>query len=272
MDGGYNNNPYGSQSGGGGGFMPGETNSPSGGKSADRDNKTLRPVTIKQILDATQPYPDAPYQIDHADVANVLFVSQIRNISHQSTNHTYKMDDGTGEIEVRKWVEANQDSMDMDEGKTESKDELTTSGYARVFGAIKSFGNKRYIGAHSVRPVKDLNEILCHPLEATAVHLFFTRGPPGGVSAGGDAGAYGAAGDDANAGSNAVLNKLTPVAQRVYQMLKTEPQDDTGLHLHQLASKLHLPVTDVARAGQELLDAGLIFSTMDEQTWAILEY
>ncbi|KAJ5128013.1 hypothetical protein N7448_008792 [Penicillium atrosanguineum] len=272
----YNN--YGSGGGGGGGFMPGETNSPSGGKSGDRDNKTLRPVTIKQVNDASQPYPEANYQIDNADVANVLIIGQVRNISSQSTNITYKIDDGTGEVEVKKWVDsATADNMDMDGGKPpgDGKSEVKTDGYARVFGAIKSFGHKRYIGAHSVRPVTDINELHCHVLEATAVHLFFTRGPPGGAGAG----ANGAAGDavmggadDYGAGQNRALASMSPLAKKIYNLLKTEPQDDTGLHMQQIASKLNLPATDVARAGEELLGAGVIFSTMDEQTWAILEY
>jgi replication factor A2 len=248
-------------------------------QTGDRDNKTLRPVTVKQVADASQPYPEANYQIDGADVANVLFVGQVRNISSQSTNITYKIDDGTGEVEVKKWVDsATADSMDTDEGKApgDGKSEVELNGYARVFGAIKSFGNKRYIGAHSVRPLTNINELHCHILEATAVHLFFTRGPPGGPGAGAGANAAGDAvmggADDYGAGQNRALMSMSPLAKKIYNLLKTEPQDDTGLHMQQIASKLNLPATDVARAGDELLGAGVIFSTMDEQTWAILEY
>ncbi|KAJ5097919.1 Nucleic acid-binding OB-fold [Penicillium argentinense] len=276
MDGGYNN--YNSFGGGGGGFMAGETNSPSGGKTDNRDNKTLRPVTVKQIADATSPYPEAPYQIDGAEVNNVLFVGQVRNISSQSTNITYKIDDGTGEIEVKKWVDsATGDSMDTDEkGPGDGKMEVVLNGYARVFGAIKSFANKRYIGAHSVRPMTNINELHCHLLEATAVHLFFTRGPPGGAGAGGNAAAGGDAvmggAEDYGGGQNKALLSVSPLAKKIYHLLKTEPQDDAGMELQHIASKLNLPTMDVARAGEELLNAGIIFSTMNEHTWAILEY
>lgn len=231
-------------------------------------------MTIKQVLDATSPYPEAPYQIDGADVANVLFIGQVRNISAQSTNVTYKLDDGTGELEVKKWVDsAMADSMDTDEGnKGDGNNEVKLNGHARVFGSIKSFGNKRYIGAHSVRPMTDINELNCHMLEATMVHLFFTRGPPGagGNAQGGDAVMGGA--DSYGAGQDKALANMTPMAKKVYNVLKTEPQDDTGLHLQQIATKLGVPATDVARAGEELLGAGVVFSTMDEQTWAILDY
>ncbi|KAJ5423196.1 Nucleic acid-binding OB-fold [Penicillium cf. griseofulvum] len=264
MDGNY------SSFGGGGGFMPAESSSPAGGKTGDRDNKTLRPVTVKQVLDASQPFPEAPFQIDGADVANVLFMGQVRNISSQSTNVTYKIDDGTGEIEVKKWVDSTTaDNMDTDEGKApgDGKSELVLNGFARVLGSIKSFGNKRYIGAHSVRPLSNINELHTHLLEATAVHLFFTRGPPGAATAGGNAAAGGTdavmgGADDYGAGQNKALASMS----------LTEPQEDTGLHLQVIASKLNIPATEVARAGEELLSGGVIFSTMDEQTWAILEY
>ncbi|CAG8209723.1 unnamed protein product [Penicillium nalgiovense] len=277
MDGSYNNYSSFGGGGGGGGFMPGETNSPAGGKTFDRDNKTLRPVTVKQVLDASQPFPEAPFQVDGADVANVLFMGQVRNISSQSTNVTYKIDDGTGEIEVKKWVDSTTaDNMDTDDGKApgDGKSELELNGYARVFGSIKSFGNKRYIGAHSVRPLSNINELHTHLLEATAVHLFFTRGPPGGAAPGANAGGDAVMGgaDDYGSGQNKALASMSLVAKKIYNLLKTEPQDDTGLHMQVIASKLNMPATEVARAGEELLGAGVIFSTMDEQTWAILEY
>jgi replication factor A2 len=234
---------------------------------------------VKQVLDASQPFPEAPFQIDGADVANVLFMGQVRNISSQSTNVTYKIDDGTGEIEVKKWVDSTTaDNMDTEEGKApgDGKSELVLNGFARVLGSIKSFGNKRYIGAHSVRPLSNINELHTHLLEATAVHLFFTRGPPGAATAGGNAagGADAVMGgaDDYSTGQNKALASMSPVAKKIYHLLKTEPQEDTGLHLQVIASKLNIPASEVARAGEELLGGGVIFSTMDEQTWAILEY
>lgn len=235
-------------------------------------------MTVKQVLDASQPFPEAPFQIDGADVANVLFMGQVRNISSQSTNVTYIIDDGTGECEVKKWIDSTTaDNMDTDDGKApgDGKTELQLNGYARVFGSIKSFANKRYIGAHSVRPLSNINELHTHLLEATAVHLFFTRGPPGSAAAGGNAAGGDAVmggADNYGGGQNKALASMSLVAKKIYNLLKTEPQDDTGLHMQVIASKLNMPATEVARAGEELLGAGVIFSTMDEQTWAILEY
>lgn len=155
---------------------------------------------------------------------------------------------------------------------TPGEDQVQLNGYARVFGKIKAFGNKRYVGAHCIRPMREVNELHCHFLEATAVHLFFTRGPPGGAPGGIGKGADTAMGgmDDYAMGQNKALPAMSPQARRVYNLLKDEPQSNEGLHVQLMAAKLNLPVTDVARAGEELLTTGLIFSTVDEHTWAIL--
>ncbi|KAL4797951.1 hypothetical protein BDV19DRAFT_386611 [Aspergillus venezuelensis] len=272
---GYGGGAYGG-GGGGGGFMPGETTSPSGGRQ-EGNNTTLRPVTIKQILDATQPYPEANYTIDGQDVSSIVFIGQVRNISTQATNVTYKLDDGTGEVEAKMWITPTEDMDTTDDLGKEGKDKngVEVNGYAKVFGKLKSLlGGKKVINTHSVRPLTDINELHFHFLEATAVHLFHTRGPPvtGGAKGAGDSamgGVDGAAAGGAYGGGN--LPNVSPAARRVYNLLKTEPQSNEGLHAQLIAAKLGLPPSDVARAGEELINAGVIFSTVDDQTWVILE-
>ena len=65
---------------------------------------------------------------------------------------------------------------------------------------------------------------------------------------------------------------MSPVARRVFNLLKTEFQSNEGLHMQIIATKLNLPMMDVQQAIDELVTASLIFSTVDEYTWAILEY
>lgn len=239
-------------------------------------------MTIKQILDATQAHPEAPFQIDGADIGSVYCIGQVRNISTQSTNITYKLDDGTGEIEAKQWVDSTtariEDDMDVDgQGvKHSTRKKVELNGFVKVFGKLKVFGNKRFLGAHNVRPLTDANELHVHFLEATAVHLFFKHGPPQSKSGDGGAGAAtkeGAGGDDYSAGvGGRPLPPMSATARRVYNLLKSEPQSNEGLHMQNISAKLGLPSTEVVKAGDELLSAGLIFSTMDEYTWAILEY
>ncbi|ORY13497.1 hypothetical protein BCR34DRAFT_264347 [Clohesyomyces aquaticus] len=254
----------------GGGFIPGDGSqtSPSGRRDFSQDS--LRPVTIKQILDAQQP-TDEIFKIDGTPITQLTFVGQIRNISTQTTNITYKLDDGTGSIEVKLWV----DSDNMSEPDA-NKLKLVENAYCRVWGKLKSYDNKKYVGAHIVRPVEDFNEISFHLLEATLVHLYFTRGPLGSVAGGAGVNPNGAvaqpvAGANSSAAGGDLLSGYSAIARKVYMHMRTTEQSNEGLHQQQIAAAIGANTLDVARAGDELLTGGLIYTTVDDATWAVLE-
>jgi replication factor A2 len=62
-----------------------------------------------------------------------------------------------------------------------------------------------------------------------------------------------------------------PVAKKVFQYLREAPQSNEGLHQHVIAANLGLESADVLRAGDDLLAGGLIYTTVDDHTWAVLE-
>ena len=271
---------------------------------------TLRPVTIKQILDAQQPHPDADFKIDEVEVSQVrtlpvtdasvsipklrgischeqiTFIGQIRNISTQATNVTYKLDDGTGTIEVKQWIDADAPtSMDTSDGGATSKPKLVEDEWAHVWGRLKSFSNKRHVGAHVIRPIVDKMDIQYHLLEATYVHLYFTRGPLDQIkqeretNGGGDQhmqnGGYGGGG--ASNGDSTMLNgrpmpNIGMNARKIYQTLRDSPQNNEGLHVQNIAALCGLPVAEVLKAGDEMLNHSMIFTTVDDNTWALLEF
>lgn len=122
-----------------------------------------------------------------------------------------------------------------------------------------------------------------HLLEATSVHLYFTRGPPetlqGGAKqeSGGNGlfvDSYGGANE--RGGSELGGKPLPPgtsaAARKVYYLLQSAPQNNEGLHVHNIAAQLSLPANDVFKAGDELLGCGSIYTTVDDETWAVLEY
>lgn len=154
-------------------------------------------------------------------------------------------------------------------GNNNSNSGLVEDQWARVWGRLKAFGNRRHVGAHVIRPVTDKMEITYHLLEATYVHLYHTRGPlepTGGKPAQMDGGQYG--GDDM--GGSRVMPNLSPNARRVFQCLKETPQGNEGLNMQHIAASVRMPLTEVAKAGDELLTQSLIFTTVDDNTWAIL--
>lgn len=246
-------------------------------------NHTLRPVTIKQLNDATQAHSDADFKIDGVEVGSVTIVGQVRNISNLTTFVTYKLDDGTGEVEVKFWPDKDEvpdvDSMDTGVEKP-PKREVKVNGYARVMGKLGTFNNRRNVTALVARPITDMNEFHCHFLEATAVHLALTRGDPAdkqGAHAGVNAasGNMGGMADGGAAGGGPggkTLPSMSPLARKMYTVMSTTPQSNEGLHVQQIATEMDVPVSEVLRAGEELINLGQIYTTVDDNTWAILDF
>ncbi|KAL6883991.1 replication protein A, subunit RPA32 [Trichoderma longibrachiatum] len=276
--GGYSKTSYGAQGGddsggffAGGGSQQGSQGGGGGGKSYQ--DESLRPLTIKQILEAEEPYSGADFKVDGATITQITFVGQVRSINPQQTNLTIKVDDGTGQIDVKKWIDVDKQS-DAEPG-------FEIDSHIRVWGRLKSFSNKRHVGAHVIRPVTDFNEVNYHMLEATYVHLFYTRGAVGGANAGGDANGdsmFVDGGDGYNAGAlvGQTANKLSHCsnkAKSMFMYLKKSSADGTdGVHLNKLTAELGLGLRDVMEAADELMTQGLIYTTIDEETWAVLEY
>jgi replication factor A2 len=197
----------------------------------------------------------------------LTFVGQIRNISTQTTNTTYKLDDGTGSIEVKQWVDT--DTADQN---NPVKAKLVEGAYCRAWGKLKSFNDRRSVGATIIRPVEDMNEVSYHLLEATAVHLYFTRGPPGGAAANAGAGAAtGGAAQQQGGGSygGSDLSGYSNVAKRIIQYLREAPQSNEGLHQHEIAAKLGIESADVARAGER--QDSMILRALRKHTRCIYE-
>jgi replication factor A2 len=172
---------------------------------------------------------------------------------------------------VKHWV----DTDAANSMESTSKPKLVENGYARVWGKLRIFSNKRHVGAHTIRPVSDYNEISCHLLEATVVHLHYTKGPLDSVvkaaQSDGHQQQQNAYGGMQDTGGDRGLAGLSGPAKRVYNCLKTSPQSNEGLHLQDIAQRLGMDTADVAKAGDDLLSMGMIYTTVDDLTWAILE-
>ncbi|PFH58668.1 hypothetical protein XA68_13359 [Ophiocordyceps unilateralis] len=276
---GYSKPSYGAQGGDdSGGFFAGgsQQGSQSGAGAKAYQDESLRPVTIKQVLEAEEAFSGADFKIDGSAVTQITFVGQVRSINPQSTNITFKIDDGTGQIEVKKWIDADKQE-DADPG-------FEPDSHVRVWGRLKSFSNKRHVGAHVIRPVTDFNEVNYHLLEATYVHLFYTRGPQGGgdaaanngdsmfVDGGGGAGAGGGGGGGQDAHMSGKLSGCSAAAKKMYNFMNDTPGGNEGIHLNVITSSTGMPVRDVLNGADELLGQGLVYTTVDDETWAILEY
>ena len=221
--------------------------------------------------------------LDGLELTRICFVGQVRNIAKQTTNTTFKMDDGTGTVEAKDWNDIEAPMYDEAGNPLEKKkDTIEVGDWAKVNGTIKFSANRKHVTATVMKKVKDKNEINHHLLEATYVHLYLTRGPPESLNQGGGAdgnvygqqeGGYGAANAGANGVGGAYTNQLqnmSPAARKVFQCIK-DAQSNEGLHSHDIASRVALPLATVDSACHELSNQSLVFNTVDDETWSILE-
>ncbi|KAJ4415198.1 Replication factor A protein 2 [Gnomoniopsis sp. IMI 355080] len=273
----YSKTSYGAQGGeAGGGFFSGSQSGSQGAQGGQKgfSDESLRPVTIKQLLDLEEAYPGADFTIDNHPITQVTIVGQIRSVNPQPTNITYRLDDGTGTIDVKKWVDADKEE--------DAEPKYALDQYVRVWGRLKSFNQKRHVGANFVRAVDNFNEVNYHQLESLAVHLYFTKGP----LASGDAQQNGAGTGDGNAANGGgmfvdqndssehaqKLAHVGPNAQKMFRFLAETPGGNEGVHLNLITSSTGLTTRDVLGAADDLLQQGLVYTTVDDETWAVLDY
>lgn len=95
----------------------------------------------------------------------------VRNISDHTSNITLTVEDGTGQIDVRKWSE---DSKDMATSQDENLNKNYNSQvaqqyhigtYVKVYGALKDFSGKKNIQYAVIKSVESFNDVLAHHLE-----------------------------------------------------------------------------------------------------------
>lgn len=275
--GGYTTTTYGVGGDDGGGFMAGGSQGGSQAQGGGRSyaDETLRPVTIKQLIQSTpSSASDNMFRIDGTDVSQVTFVGQVRQINPQATNITYRLDDGTGIIEVKKWIDPDRpEGLEDDNiGPNNLEKPILLDQYVRVWGRLKSLSNKKLLSAHIIRPVECFDEVSYHLLEATYCHLYFTRGGAVGGAAGGGDGmfvdSYG--GQTGGYGSGGGIDGLTPQENAIYECLKNSGNE--GFHVDHMSRTMGISYRDAKETAETLMAKGRVYTTVDDDTYAILEY
>ena len=160
-----------------GGFFP-SPQKPGGGSSPARISRTaefgapggrdvqgLIPVTIKMILEASS-------QGEGSDVNSILRfhgnheASQVEIIGLVEAAETlndqmfarYVVDDGTGKLICKKFIENTMASRDP-------PSKISVGKFVRVIGPFRRFGAESYINAHRLEEVRVLDDITRHRIE-----------------------------------------------------------------------------------------------------------
>lgn len=275
----------------GGGFMPSQsaTQSADGfssGRKGGSQNAGLLPLTVKQISQAVQNASDESFYVDSVDVNNVTLVGMVFNKEERTTDVSFLLDDGTGRVEVKRWIDGQDthESMEMNA--------MQNGVYVRVHGHLRSFQGKKNIVAFSVRPVTDFNEITFHFLECIFVHLHnlkttgaqpsgTSKSSPlgtnsavqapnsmyGGPTAGGGTGLAGNYNQYMSSNMAAVGGSMDECQKRVHAIFE-EPSSlsaEAGLHVDEVARRMvGFNKKQVKDAIEFLVNEGLIYSTIDD--------
>jgi len=259
-----------SQAGGDTGVSPTQT-----GKRETK-SESLMPLTVKQLHQALENASvDEAFKVNGEDVNNLTLVGKIVSSQESSTSLQYTIDDGTGTVQVRFWLDDDSDSRSQSA-------EWTVGSYIRVYGHLRTFQGNRSVVAFSLRTITDFNEITYHQLEAIYVHASKNSLK----SAMGDGapqmsnmnqmqtpkaampnlgGQYNANNSAAPAANN---NGLDACQQAVFEMYNS-PQamsTDQGMHVEQVSNTLgqKFNIGQIRNAVDFLVNEGHLYSTIDD--------
>ncbi|KAF7090114.1 hypothetical protein CFC21_092927 [Triticum aestivum] len=267
--------------------MPSQTtNTPEGsggGITKTRGAQTLLPLTVKQIMDASQTNDDkSSFVVNGTEVSTVgagcsasasivqsctdvkvRLVGRMMNKAERITDVRFILDDGTGRIEVNRWANETSDNTEM--GLVKDGD------YVIVNGGLKGFQGKRHIVAYSVRLVTNYNDITHHFLYCIYVHLDLAKAKKSAtqpqVTA--NASTWNQAPPPNNqaptlsASGNAGGQELTDMVMNVFHdpvLVNLEH----GVSIAQVASRLNISDALARSTVAHLIDLGNLYPTIDD--------
>ncbi|KAL2928908.1 Replication protein A 32 kDa subunit B [Bienertia sinuspersici] len=253
----------------GGGFMPSQatqSTEQSFSSSKNRDTQGIVPLTVKQLNEALLMNSDSNnISVDGVDVNNVTLVGMVFDKVERVTDVGFFLDDGTGRINVLRWINEPCDTNEM----ANIKDKM----YVRVHANLKGFQGKRQLVAFAVRPMTDFNELSFHFLECMYVHMYNTKLRATNVSA--DPQVTSSVNGIPFRGYQGTQQSHLPgqfsemkgVEQLVMSYLQQPAAlaSTTGVHVNELVQRLNIPLDQIMSAIRFLDDEGHVYSTIDDE-------
>lgn len=216
------------------------------------------------------------FRVNGEEVHNLTLLGKIVSSNVSSTSQVYTIDDGTGSVEVKMWV----DSDDGADGQATTRPEHKVGSYVRVYGHLRLFQGQRGVIAFNMRPVTDFNEITYHFLEVVycnshngARAAAAAANPAAAGIPAADGNAYAApATANANAAAAAPTGNGGAAAtgscsDQVFAIFNG-PQggSDQGVHVNEVVTQLNGRFTEpqVREAVEHLVNEGHLYSTIDD--------
>jgi len=253
------------QGGDGGGFQV--DNSTPDGKVKGKEAQSLIPATIKQLKNApSNSGGDQGFSIDGKDLHQVTIVGIIMNAEEQNTNLQYTIDDGTDDIVVKMWIDA-----EADEAALERRAQWKEGKVVRVTGQLRSFNMARSIVAFNITPITDFNEYTFHFIEVVHTHLRNTKGNPPVAGMAGTSTGYGNAnGMAAPAGGHvnqqpAQQASLQDTVLEFFQAYATGEAGSTITECFNAMKTNGASIKEIRETVDFLVGEGHLYSTIDDE-------
>ncbi|KAG2389994.1 Replication protein [Vigna angularis] len=231
----------------GGGFMssqPSNFNDSSPAPPKSRETQGLVPVTVKQISEASQTGDEkSNFVINGVDLNNVTLVGMAFEKVERNTDVNFVLDDGTGRIKCRRWVNETFDTKEMEE----------------------------------VMPVTNFEEIPFHFIDCIHNHLRsklklegITSTNPSSVSSLNTPVKNAPNGSQPPTSTPAYaqysVDGLKDCDKLIIDYLQqhSDMSDERGIHVNELSRELKLPMDRIMLSLKTLGDDGLVYSTIDD--------
>ena len=199
------------------------------------------------------------FRVNGEEVHNLTLLGKIVEANESSTSQQYTIDDGTGTVVVKKWVDA-----DDAEG---AKQTLAAGQYVRVYGHLRVFQGARNVIAFNMRPVTDFNEITYHFLEV--VYCNSHNGARAAAAPKAEAGAaegtaYAAPAAAAAAAGATATGSCSDQVMAIYN--GPQGATDNGAPVGDVVTALNGRFTEaqVRKAVEFLVNEGHLYSTIDD--------
>ena len=242
----------------------------SGGGRARRsyDEQTLQPVTIGMIQGSrTDPTDEGTLLLpDGRGLHHVKVVAAVRSVENFSTSCVYSVEDGTGLMEVKQWLDNVSDCQAVQDLRAACSKEHV---YLACTGQVKDYDGKKMIVADAIRPVASGNELTYHMLEVVYTaeqskrqNSYVAAPPPPPMQGVGFGGGGAPIRQHAVGGGG--------VKDAVLLFVKNEGErDEVGASVQSCIGRLQgqFSEADVRGAIDDLAAEGHIYSTIDENNY-----
>ncbi|KAJ1925182.1 Replication factor A protein 2, partial [Tieghemiomyces parasiticus] len=236
-------------------------------------SQTIRPVTIRQILNIQPDHNDASIVLDDHELTQVIFVANLRKVSQQSAFTIFTLEDGTGAVEARMSM-----NDDLDNPATLEANSIPENTYVRVVAHVRSYNNKRQVNVNKIKPVEDMNELTYHFLNVINTHLEFTRSNKASGDSKMDVGSGGMdfglsnpmssfSNYTAPSATRSHTSGFSAIQDKVLQQAQQLDTGDEGAHIGLICQQLRgtYSADEIQHTVEFLVNEGHLYSTIDEQ-------